>query len=115
MAITQIDLETKNFSMQVGDIAYASDITSLSTGIASEPVFLGEITEINNSGIKVDLSGTYSGNSADLIGKFLSFSKDITVNKSSLKGYYADVTLTNSSNNYAELFSINSEVVPSSK
>ena len=37
------------------------------------------------------------------------------LNESSVKGYYADVTLENHSNKRAELFAISSDVVPSSK
>ena len=43
------------------------------------------------------------------------FSKPIEVNESGLKGYYADVTMNNTSNKYIELFSIGSEISPSSK
>ena len=46
---------------------------------------------------------------------FLVFSKSIEVNESSVKGYYADVTLENHSREKAELFAISSEIVPSSK
>ena len=46
---------------------------------------------------------------------FILFSKNAIANESSLKGYFADITLKNISNTYAELFSIGSEVVPSSK
>ena len=48
-------------------------------------------------------------------GQYILFSKPIEVNESSLKGYYADVTLENSSSTRTELFTISSEVVPSSK
>ena len=49
------------------------------------------------------------------VDMFLLFSKPIQVNESGLKGYYADVTFTNTSKEYAELFAISSEVVVSSK
>jgi hypothetical protein len=48
-------------------------------------------------------------------GRLVLFSKRIEANDSSLKGYYADVTFENYSNQYAELFSIGSEVMGSSK
>ena len=46
---------------------------------------------------------------------FLLFSKRTEVNDSSLTGYFADVTLENYSNKYAELYMISSETTLSSK
>jgi hypothetical protein len=46
---------------------------------------------------------------------FMLFSKRTEVNDSSLKGYFADVTFKNYSSEYAELYSISSEVTASSK
>ena len=46
---------------------------------------------------------------------YVSDAKDIQVNESSLKGYYADITFENSSNTKTELFAISSEVTSSSK
>lgn len=46
---------------------------------------------------------------------FISFLKNNKVNKKSVKGYYAEVKLTNDSNEKVELFSIGSEISESSK
>ena len=46
---------------------------------------------------------------------FILFSKPIQINESSVKGYYADVTLENHSRKRAELFAVSSEIAPSSK
>ena len=46
---------------------------------------------------------------------FILFSKNIEVNQSGLKGYYADVTFKNHSNEAIELFAISSDVSISSK
>ena len=43
------------------------------------------------------------------------FSKNKSVNNTSLTGYFAEVKLSNNSTDAAELFAINSEVIPSSK
>jgi len=43
------------------------------------------------------------------------FRKDNRVNNCSLKGYYAEVTLTNTDVNKKELFSLGSEITESSK
>ena len=114
MAITQINLNNTNTSMQIGDMAFVSEVSA--NNIATDIEAIGEITEINNAGVKVDITAsTYISDPNLLNGKFFSFSKNTIVNESSLKGYYADVTFSNSSSSYAELFAINSEVVPSSK
>ena len=46
---------------------------------------------------------------------FVLFSKDAQANMSSLLGYYAEVEFVNTSNEEAELFAVNSEIVESSK
>ena len=116
MAITQINLSSKlNSSLQVGDTAFVSLVGP--GNIMEDPIMCGVITEINNSGLKVeDPAGVITdpnipGNSR----QFFSFAKDIRVNESSLKGYYADVTFVNASNKYAELFAISSDIALSSK
>lgn len=98
-----------NSSVQVGDKAWYSVLTS---GIVhGEPQILGDIVAIENNNITVEISSATNVS----VGDFFLFSKPIEVNESSMKGYYADVTLKNLSNKYAELFAISSEIVPSSK
>ena len=48
-------------------------------------------------------------------GAFALFSKDSSVNESSLIGYYADIKFENNSTGKVELFSISSEITESSK
>ena len=43
------------------------------------------------------------------------FSKDKIANNTSLVGYFAEVKLSNDSTDKAELFSLGSEITPSSK
>lgn len=110
MPILTFSFDNKiNSSVQVGDIAWSSN--SSAGIIHSEPEKLGEIVNIENGSITVNIPGTPTVS----IGDFFLFSKPIEANESSLKGYYADVTFENSSKTYAELFAISSEVVPSSK
>ena len=52
---------------------------------------------------------------AALQNDIIMFAKNIAVNKSGMKGYFAEVTLLNDSPQRIELFSIASEVTPSSK
>ena len=99
-----------NSSVQVGDVLhYAVD----NNGILSDTVYMGEVTEFDGSG--------YINASVDAAilpipdNPFILFSKPIQINESSVKGYYADVTLENHSNKRAELFALSSEIVPSSK
>jgi len=110
-----------NASLQVGDTAYkvssGSYSAPASTGGGSitysnstSPILLGKITKIQGSTIFVK----------DMVGEVLQndiimFSKNITVNKSGMKGYFAEVTLQNKSPLSIELFSIASEITPSSK
>jgi len=111
MAIVQLQFNTVqlNFSIQIGDAAYVSNIDSF--GIASSYQNIGVIIGVNGDVVTVD-TGV---NPPPTQGQFFSFSKPIKVNESGLKGYYANVTFENRSEKYAELFAISSEAVISSK
>jgi len=99
-----------NSSVQVGDLAhYAIDNGS---GVLSNTTQVGVITGFTQGGyinVSADDGITIPTNA------FILFSKPIQINESSVKGYYADVTLENHSNKRAELFALSSEIVPSSK
>ena len=100
-----------NSSLQVGDTAYVSSI--LPNNITTEPISIGTIIEVQPCYIIVDKDpGVYPIITS---GMFILFSKRIETNDSSLKGYYADITLENYSNEYAELFAVSSEIAISSK
>lgn len=116
MITTQVNINSKiNSSLQIGDFAFVSKVKE--GGIIEDPVRAGKITEINTSGLKVlGEAGIITDPSIPSNPQqFFSFAKDIRANESSLKGYYADVTFKNTSNYYAELFAISSDIVPSSK
>jgi len=122
-----------NSSLQIGDMVFASPLQHLSFTAASGRVTLGQsgpgssssaslvvgkLMDIQPGYIRVDnsIDGDYlPANISSLDGYFISFAKDIRVNESSLKGYYASVKLVNNSNEKTELFSISSDIVPSSK
>lgn len=97
-----------NSSAQKGDMMYYTPPPEF--GITSQPRSCGIITHIGGDFVIVQ------GNVNDLTanGYFL-FAKSIIANKTSLKGYYADVKFKNTSTKKAHLFSIGSEVVLSSK
>lgn len=112
MAYELITFETPlNTSIQIGDTVHFSAVTSSITIQSSQKA--GTIVEIN----KVDQSIVIERTSSTSIGigDFISFSKNISVNESSLKGYYANVTFENFSHTRSELFAISSEIAISSK
>ena len=82
-----------NTSVQVGDKAYY--------------VFTSPVGPVGSGGNNPD--------SADRESIREMFSKDNKVNLGSLAGYYSDVKLRNSSKEYAELFTVNSDYAESSK
>ena len=111
-----------NDSLQLGDYAYGITPIQLAdfdqsfdttTGVDQTPVLLGIVTNITNNSITIE-NIVYSlviANPDD----FIMFSKDTGVNISGLIGYYAEVKFKNNSNKKAEMYSVGSEVTPSSK
>ena len=110
--------ENINESVQVGDELYYSDISS---GTPTAPIKAGPngatcvITSVGEKYIEVDSLVTEldSGN-----GSFFMFLKPEYhghTNVSSLKGYYAEVSMTTDSTSKQELFAVGSEVTISSK
>ena len=109
----------RNSSLQVHDVLYYATVVN---GVTTKPEVWGEI---------VDMYGETSGSfkimttpSSDIVSNYTTiinantyflFSKNVKINESGLKGYYADVTLQNHSKKRAELFAIGSEIVVSSK
>jgi|TARA_R110000822_G_scaffold62399_1_gene153900 hypothetical protein len=102
----------QNVSLQVGDNAYFSafDIN----GHAGSPQLIGEVNEVGGDYIVID-SPVVNITTLDNKDDFIMFSKNTSVNKNSLIGYYAEVKLNNDSTDKIELFSLGSEVTKSSK
>jgi hypothetical protein len=100
-----------NPSLQVGDNAYVSEVTN--SVIADTPELIGEIIDVGMDYISVNDNAAWTFDTTKTW--FLLFAKPISINESSLKGYYADVTFKNESKKYAELFAISSEIALSSK
>ena len=115
-----------NTSVQVGDIVYY--ISTLTAGTFNyrylrDGMELGIITAVRNregllnqstDPIEIDVN-CIIGNCSVPVGAFIMFSKDKSVNNTSLLGYYAEVKFVNTSKEKIELFSISSEVSESSK
>ena len=113
MTRKQISFNTSiNPTLQIGDIAWVATL-DLATNITGDPQMLGVVDSILPTSITVEIDS--SNNVVVNTDMFLMFSKPIEVNESSIKGYYADVTLENASKKYAELFAISSEIALSSK
>jgi hypothetical protein len=121
-----------NASLQVGDLIYCNCQASTSANYAVstvDPLVLGEVTEMapddvsqNWNWIGIQYTGIFTGINitAPISGcttdnLFLTFAKNNSVNKSSLKGYFNLVNFQNNSKTKAELFSVNSEVTLSIK
>ena len=120
MAIIQIqiqtlgsaNLETNHPSLQIGDHAFYQTVDgSKPIPTANNPIYIGQITDLEKNYIKVESTL----NAGDISG-FLMYSKSKIANNSSLNGYYAEVEFRNNDSNHkAELFAINSEISQSSK
>jgi hypothetical protein len=105
MANTTLTFDFKlNVSLQPGDIVYYLDNTETIKEI-------GRCLSITDSSITCDTTGDV-GSLTD--SSFIFFAKDNEINTSGLLGYYAEVEMTNSRTDYAELFAVNSEIFVSS-
>ena len=110
-------------SLQIGDTAYYSNVTS-SAGFNTSSSFtkIGTITNINNSTSLSNGTATTSltceideATPTPTASDFIFFSKNNKVNLTSLLGYFASVKFKNTSTKKAEIFSIGCEVAESSK
>ena len=109
-------IESSNFSVKVGDTAYYTNPQSLG-GFSVENsddniVLIGTITSISNNVMVCDINATTippSNNS------YIFFSKDRSVNVSSVTGYYGEAAFYNNSRNKAEMFSATCDIGISSK
>ena len=103
-----------NDSLQIGDLAYY--VTPSESGgfnqSTQNPILIGPIEAITLNTIDVNNGATGEEPAAD---DFIMFAKDSRINLSGLVGYYAEVKIKNNSTEKAELYSVASEITPSSK
>ena len=98
-----------NVSIQIGDTTYYSndingvDIQVMGLITAIDKTLNTITTEIGTNTIRPTLTS------------FILFSKTASINTSGLKGYYAEMQFKNDSVDYAELFSVGSDILVSSK
>jgi hypothetical protein len=100
-------------SVSIGDRLFVSSSTTniSDTGetLANNMGYAGRVISIGPSYVEIDTDIPMSQ------GDIIAFAKDELISVSSLKGYYATVTLQNNSTQAAELFSVGSEITVSSK
>ena len=111
-----LDFPSINVSAQMGDSIYYSVpliMGGFNASTLDDTILLGTITAITNTSISVTYDDSFATEPPS--GSFIFFQKNKQVNMSSILGYYAEVTFENDSKEEAELFSVGSEVVESSK
>ena len=125
---------TINRSVQIGDVLYYAAVGvdgnffggGANIAIDTRPVdTVSNYNKIKKAGIITSITRTASGGSIiieqDVLvplpadGDFIFFSKEASVNNSSMLGYFAEVKLENDSNKKIELFNIATDVFESSK
>ena len=103
-----------NESLQIGDLAYyvtPSEIGGFNQSTQS-PILIGPIEAITQNSIDVDNAATSEEPEPN---DFIMFAKDSRINLSGLVGYYAEAKFKNNSTEKAEMYSVGSEITPSSK
>ena len=117
-----------NISLQVGDIAYYAETTSVdgenggdSFNTAAQEVIvrIGPVTAINQSNNTITCSADDSFSIQTDPFPYVFFGKDSRVNTGSIVGYYANVKFKNTSSdkgvNKGEMFAASCDVFDSSK
>ena len=95
-----------NDSVQVGDTVYyqASGGTTITE--------MGACTAITATTVSCNIGGTVTRPTGN---DFILFSKDNRGNTSSIRGYYAEIKMTNDETSQCELYDVGSEIFESSK
>tara|TARA_R100000315_G_C5183106_1_gene106331 strand:- start:48 stop:431 length:384 start_codon:yes stop_codon:yes gene_type:complete len=112
-----------NFSLQVGDLLYCNPINSGPTSFSTYNTtkLIGQVTEINENSIgfnftSQNLTVAQLNSIFNATNNFITFKKNLAINSSSLKGYYALCNFVNDDfANKNELFAVGSEISVSSK
>lgn len=98
-----------NVSVQVGDIVYYLGTDADGNDAVIE---IGKLLTISGKTITCEIDQNQANPSNN---SFILFSKDNRKNLTSITGYYAEVEMKNDSQEYAEIFSVGSEIFESSK
>ena len=115
--IITIDNIQELSSLQIGDMLYYQELSFIldESGDSYQqtqgnPTLIGTVTNMNNNN---DISVDTPEVSVLPANCYIFFVKP--ANKSNVKGYYMDVTMTNSKTERAELFGVATNIVESSK
>lgn len=115
IAAHEFYFDSINSSIQVGDLVYY--ISTATQGAFTQGsgniTLLGVATGVGNNYVQVTYDNT--GPSLPVPTDYLMFGKNPEANVSRLLGYYMEVNFSNNSQEYAELFSVGSEISESSK
>lgn len=108
-SITLTFPQSLNVSIQIGDTTYYSnDINGVDIQV------MGLITAIDRA-LNTITTEIGANTIRPTLTSFILFSKTASVNTNGLKGYYAEMQFKNDSVDYAELFSVGSDILVSSK
>ena len=107
-----------NISCKVNDTAYYTDTTDLGGfSVGGGINLIGNINSITDNGttviIVVEIEGEFAENVTE--NSFILFSKNNLGNTSALRGYYAEVVMSNDEETQCELYTVGSEVFESIK
>lgn len=94
-----------NDSVQIGDTVYYQT----PAGVITE---MGACTAITATTVSCNIGGTITRPTGN---DFILFSKDNRGNTSSIRGYYAEIKMTNDETSQCELYDVGSEIFESSK
>jgi len=101
-----------NVSVQIGDIAYFTNSTNVYEGVELNKI--GKVINIDQGGNSMVCEIEASAERPTATS-FIMFTKDNTQNTGSLLGYFAKLQFRNGSTEYAEIFSVGTEIFESSK
>lgn len=102
-------LKTLNSGYQTSSaFTYSGVVNNIEQGVSSATITV-DIDNINN------VPGGANYAATNMNDYFLFFSKDTSANINRIKGYHANVTMRNDSNEKAELFTVGAEIQKSSK
>lgn len=110
--VLQLQLQNINELLQLNDSVYYMPSTGSTT---IDAVLIGTCSFIDRSNNTIRVSGSLNINPPST-NDYIFFTKNNNENLSSIKGYYAEVKMTNDNyNEYSELFQVGLSVEESSK
>jgi len=120
MLVLTITLPFINTSLQVGDLLYYAPAGVLSglggmTSTNNVSLLVGPIVMFSLTTLTVLYDDAINLNPTPLPGDYLYFGKSAVANNTRLRGYYMELKMKNDSKDFAELYSVSSNIEESSK